>query len=887
MNPRQNTRPVFGHARQVAAWLLSCVLLAAAGPARGGTPGPFYFMYQVPFPASPSSGDAALASFDQRAKAVLKAIACGSEFEFLPKYRAREATEDSTMFVIGKLEWVTGNPQINEARRFDEACRFTRRITAWDVCPLFRQPEDCGTPEKTAAFEQSAEWRSLRGGDFGALNRKFVDAYPVICGKSQDEAKVDVIGVIDRVVQPDPALQILDVSFTLTKDCLKEQINALVAGMKPGKRLGTDAPCHLFWPSHGDWDMAVRNVMRIGFMDQRSPGWLYPYARDNLRQQLMTAEGRPAERNYSLLGCGNTEESTGTAQERSDERSWLEDAWNDVLEDAFWWFVLIIIAIVIGLIVAGQVAAGTAGAMAVGGVAAVATVAVIVAAQADIPETENHLLMINSSKYLKNQMLIDELGAGSASSKDYRDDQKYLKTWLLETMQKILQKDFIEYNARPYQRMSINALLNLADFCTDPQIKIGAELVLDYAGAKFAVGSHQGRRLGPLRRRRDALNEGVLGSAPLGNGLLDLGKAADHQAALGLLYSGQVQQLRDNKVSLWAAAEAVYATTSPYRPPRLVIELAIGKPRMLQRLHHHTQEIYSGGRAFLIAAGGVTADQAYSGTGMQWLDQLFASKVANDEGAALPTVLFVGQPDHQDLGGLLRFEGERPAPGAEYPSFNHNLCVHDGFACGINLMIPPDMLGEGCLRQAALDMSNAAKEWLFMDSKACPAYAQSPRFFLVVWKRACPHSKTECFGDFGFWEIVDANELASFPAFRSAVVGDNRHDVVPPMNFVGPTAMEGVYVTRQGREIVFNADAHQRDADRSGIESVNPTGVDPAKRKRQSDIDEWPHAGGDEMSSAESPIVSNGNGLVRITRAGSPQELYLNFVNEINPNRHP
>lgn len=890
MNLNQNTRSLLGRARQLAASLLSYVLLLAAGAARAESPGPFYFMYQVPFPASPASGAAALAdlSFDARAKAVLKAIACGSEFQFLRKYRAREATEDSTMYVIGKLEWIAGNPRPDETRRFTEACRFTLAITGWDVCPLFLPSSECDAEEKIRAFEQSPEWRALRGGDVSALNKKFVDAYPVICGKSKDEAGQDVVGVIQKAVQPNPTQQILDVDFTLTSDCLKEQINTLVAGMKPGKRMGTDTPCHVFWPSHGDWDMAVRNVMRIGFMDQRSPGWLYPYARDNLRNQLMTAEGRPAERTYSLLGCGNTEESTGTAQERADERSWLEDAWNDVLEDAFWWFVLIIIAIVIGLIVAGYVAAGTAGAMAVAGVGTVATVAVIIAAQSDIPETENHLLMINSSKYLKNQMLINELAAASSSSKDYRDDQKYLETWLLETMQHILKKDFIEYNSRPYQRMSINALLNLADFSTDPEVRLGAELVLDYASAKFAVGSHQGRRLGPLRRLRDSLKLGVLTSSPKNNGLLDLGEAADHQAALGLLYSGQVQQLRGNKISLWAAGGSVYGATSPYRPPDLVVDLAIDKQtRVFQRLHHHTQEIYSSGRSFLIAAGGVTADQAYTGTGMEWLDQLFASKVENDEGAALPTVLFVGQPDRQDLGGLLRFEGERPAPDAKYPSFNHNLCVYDGFACGINLMIPPDMLGAGCLRQAALDLSNAAKEWLFMDSKACPAYAESPRFFLVVWKRACPHSTTECFGDFGFWEIVDAGDQESLQAFRTAVISENLHDVVAPMNFVGPTAMQGTYVTRQKREIVFNADAHQRDADRSGLESVDHTGVDPAKRKRQADIDDWPHAGGDEMSTAASPIVSDGKGRVRITNPRLQQTLTLDFSDAKSPHRGP
>ena len=84
-----------------------------------------------------------------------------------------------------------------------------------------------------------------------------------------------------------------------------------------------------------------------------------------------------------------------------------------------------------------------------------------------------------------------------------------MDSWLLRYLQDLLKRDFLEYNARPYQRYSAAALQNLYDLacafenpCSDMnlQIKIAARAALDYLTAKFAVSNSTLRRLAPWRR---------------------------------------------------------------------------------------------------------------------------------------------------------------------------------------------------------------------------------------------------------------------------------------------------------------------------------------------------------------------------------------------------
>jgi hypothetical protein len=868
---------------KTSALLLASVFMLLVETARAE--GLDSFRYQIAMPASPISGPDALDPlvFDARAKAITRAVACGSELQFKLYSLANTANEDSTVLIIGKMTWIHRNQTADATGARLESCVFDVTVSGYDICAFFMSPEKCDEAVKVEAYKRYDVWRQLRRGQAVALRSRLEEHYPDDC-KSPS--------FLRGVTSPPDRDNELILHFDIGDACLHAQVNQLVAKMQgEHQQMGTSgATCLLpFIESKGDWDMTVRNVMRIGFLDKQW-GVLNDEARINLHENLMTAEGRPAERTYPLFGCGNNEVSTGSAQERVDERSWIEDAWNDVLEDMFWWLLLIIIAVLIGLFIVGRIVAGNAVAALTTAVVAAIAGAIIWAAQTDVPESENHLLMINSSKYLKNQLLIAE--RGKVAAKDYVDDQVHLKKWLLTTFQEVMKKDFIEYNSRPYHRLSNGAIHNLADFSEDPEVKTGARLVLDYAFAKFAVASHQGRRYGPFRRLRGALAGVIDVDSPTltaderanrRNGIFDLVSGSDYQLALGLAYAGQVQALTGGRISFGAAGQAIHAVTSEYRPPDFVVDLAIRKELpVYQRFNHHTQEVYSSGTSYLISGGGVTSEQAYSGSGLESIDQLFSDS-AGDRGAALPTVLFLQGPQASALQEFLRLDGEQPDYDEEFRSYDHNLCVFGGFACGLNMVIPPSLLG--CLDNQSTPVGDP--RLVFIDSRACELYADSPRFFLVLWSDQCPAqawAHNYCSGTFGFFEIVDAPESADFQFFKLQVATRNRPTIVSTHDPSHDGRRVGVYVTTRGQRIKFAADAHQRDSDSSGIYEVSMVG---GAVIGQPDIGDWPHAGGDPLSLGYAPIQSSGDGRVKITNRRLSKSITLDFKNVDAPKYAP
>src|SRR5262249_23658871 len=146
-----------------------------------------------------------------------------------------------------------------------------------------------------------------------------------------------------------------------------------------------------------------------------------------------------------------------------------------------------------------------------------------------VPETENHVLLIESARYLTNQLRFT-----TTHRRKYDNRANGMNTWMLRHLRQFAQHDFLEYNARPYQRYAIDALLNLYDLSTNARVKTAAQDILDYTTTKFAVSSNRLRRVGPFRRR----NDGGQLDADHGN-LYDGG--ADPQTALFELWAGPQQ----------------------------------------------------------------------------------------------------------------------------------------------------------------------------------------------------------------------------------------------------------------------------------------------------------------------------------------------------------
>lgn len=236
-----------------------------------------------------------------------------------------------------------------------------------------------------------------------------------------------------------------------------------------------------------------------------------------------------------------------------------------------------------------------------------------------VPESENHLLMIESSRYLINQIRRE----GNPQDLRYDNQRNGLRDWLLKQLSTIAQHDFLEFNARPYSRYSLLALLNLHEFAADPLIRTAAQHVLDYIMMKFAVSSSRGRRVTPFRRQQYRINHA--------NGARDdlLAANCDEVAAMFLSYTGTTDgtghPVADFPFGLLYGA--VLAGTAAYRPTPAAYIAALDPalPPAVHRFYHGVRpqlpasadiaepglELYASSPSFLVTAGGSFLNSGY------------------------------------------------------------------------------------------------------------------------------------------------------------------------------------------------------------------------------------------------------------------------------------
>jgi hypothetical protein len=542
-----------------------------------------------------------------------------------------------------------------------------------------------------------------------------------------------------------------------------------------------------------------------------------------------------------------------------------------------------------------------------------------------VPETENHLLMINTSRFLTNQIIID---ANPADVHFFVDDQKEVKEWLLRRLQRIATRDFDEYNSRPYQRYSIVAILNMYDFvrCDDQvrthqpvmkdcDLKRAAQIVLDLATAKFAASSNQGRRVAPFRRLMEVVEDDI-GDR---HRLTDSSAGSDYMFGFMLAYAGHTHLLPGYRAEFGAAFEMIYPATSRYAPAPAVMSIALGEKRAFeQRIRHAGAEIYSSTPSFLIIAGGVRTPSPTPMT----LAGLTIGERCIDRGAALPTVLiptggiYDGKMSPPVLRtDFLRIEGFNYFYTREGPldclgpnergllgppaipvkkkdrtytwSHDDNLCVYKGFACGTNIVVPTAL--EDCFAP------QQGTPWAFLNSATCPAMPNTPPFFVALFRKPCPSEAENCIGNWGFFHAVEAPPapdptaanaalvaLASFGAFRDRVLDMNHPRWTPDPPGGDDPLLAGSYFTpyvSKSERIDFDAAATMNDENKPGVGAVN--GV------LQADLDKWPLASGDIIDSKSCPsatfFFSWANGKIEISGKGNG--VTIDFCDWSNPTR--
>jgi hypothetical protein len=852
--------------------------------------------YQVPMDRAPESVADAIASLPQRRDTVLAAVACGAELNFISMFRTRSNGEDMGSAILGKLAWIQhsgrfANPAVAS---IDHPCEFSIVGRNTSLCGLF--DDNCNSDDSSVskpaatAFLNNPAWTQIVAGpalDTTLLRGRMLSFLPPACAITNADG-VARFALTAAIRAPDPddppaAPPTLRLTFRINSVCLAAEVDAALLEISRGdKQVGSSgAPCNYVGVTEGDWDATLKGLMRIAELDRRHPV-LGADARKYLNETLIDIDGGPAQQSYHFWECGNEEQSTGDPATRSDDRDGVDSMLDDIWDSGWSWLAFLAVLLLIILLIAALAIAGATL------LAAAMTAAVVIGAATlllTIPETENHLWMINSTQYLNNQYLITNGATG------YWDDQNDLREWILKHLQTTAQNDFLEYNSRPYQRYSLSAIVNLADFANDPDVRIGARLVLEQAIAKYAVTSNEGRRLAPFRRKREDLPhvDGIPrdGSAltnpdPPHNGLFDLTSGADHMHAIGLYYFGQSLNLPAFDGTPYAATvsgyapDALYYATSGYLPDDVTFALAIERaaaPLVHQRLHHYGYEIVSSGASFSITAGGHTTGLAQNVT-VDPIDKILKPSSMDAAGAAVPTtVMLKGPPDvpptlatrevtraidsrRSMLNQFLRFEGKRPPAVEESPSYDQNLCVWDGFACGVNMMIPDDL--KACMTPGA----RAGWHFIRSDAANCAAYKDGPVFWMALYYKQRLGIDVSGWGlvySNGFIEIVDSAEM-TFDEFKNRVESRNA-GAGEPMQI--DDGCLGSYVSARGMP------GQHLDFSCERVEKVD--GI------KQPDPDDWPHAGSPPQALGIAPIQSSGSGKIEVTAVGIKRRMVLDF----------
>jgi hypothetical protein len=869
-------------------WILllyGIVTLFSAPPIHAQVVEPDWTQYNLKFPPPPPDGNNAAATVTQRTNILIEFVACGEEDVFLEatlRGLGKSAKKDGNIpdpaqfyadgfldIVMAKLQWVKlGQPGCN---------------STFNAIGDFYDKDD---------FKNETQIKAWMVAIFGRVCKDATEA--VVAGAS-------VSGPFFNQVKS-----------VISAECLKAQINYVLNQVQEGDTYpGSDPlPCDIVGTHKGDWDVRMKSLIRILFLDSVTHGdpgvgsvlsIVRPdgrTTREYIQEDLITVDGGPGQNTYSWTACGDNEKDTGSPQDREDENSSSSDFWDSV-GDVLTWFFRRLLLIVLLLTVAWVIAAWNAITGVAAGVISVVGVAGILAGR--IPETENHRLMIESTRFLNNQLIIQALGAGNAPA--IGSDQSDVKDWLLNKFHDVAENDFVEYNARPYQGYSLAALRNLADFSTDLDVRNGAQMLLEYSAAKFAVGSNQGRRLVPFRRRLPAvrcmlgqdcgtecyIHPGCHTTPPPPDEwhpwfeIFHTKAFGDEEVSLALLFNGQTQQLMNGMAP--EDGLDVPAATSEFAIDPLIADIAIRKDvAYFQRIHHSGYETYSSSASALITAGGIETDHA-NHIMLGPIPIHTPGDPTQDIGAGLPTtVMFTGGKGVTDegqsrmtIGNFITFQGNLKTEGSD-ESFTDNLCVWRNFVCGVNLHLPTDIAQ--CLVPT---LNQEVPHWFFFDSlnslhlAGCDGYSTGPHFFLVLYI-ICPQNRCSVGGvppnSDGFIEVVD-NPSDRFDVFQAKVRFGNLSNPDGDLGKLGQGCFtgddcKGRYHTFAGDNLDLEVRGHQDDSDKTGITAVN--GVN------EKDIHDWNFAEGDIVSSQGDAVIT-----IKNPRLGT--ELILDFSSTNHPCR--
>lgn len=452
-----------------------------------------------------------------------------------------------------------------------------------------------------------------------------------------------------------------------------------------------------------------------------------------------------------------------------------------------------------------------------------------------LPETENHILQTEISRFLTNQLL-HERDPGDAR---WRNDDNGMREWMLRHLRHFLVDDFYEYNARPYALHTWLAIQNLYEYSEDTQVKTSAHAVLDYLAAKFAISSNSLRRNPPYRRRPENYSPPTL----LAN------KADELMHVFTLLAGPPPAPLTVPERDSWDGALSAVAMGT-YRLPRAIRELALDKSGFsyFQRFSHDTAEVYASSPEVLISAGGEWAPPAFRlPRGIEpilnYAIDAINKKLDEDAGLAAATTL-IPTRNGDRVDQMIRFLGHTD------DHQRRSTCVAPDFACGTGMMIP----------DVYLSCAVHHDDWYFIDATC----SRLNLGFYAAARMVRPYGNsgsTDRLQQFGMVEVLSARAM-SFVDFQLEFVARNggRSYVVDGVN---------EHLTISGRRILFTPNP------RNGRDTIHT--ISDGYFDGMGPIQRWPLAQGD--------LMNGGGGFIEITHPTLGDRIVLDLRDPLAPSR--
>lgn len=258
-----------------------------------------------------------------------------------------------------------------------------------------------------------------------------------------------------------------------------------------------------------------------------------------------------------------------------------------------------------------------------------------------IQDSENHILMAESSRYLKNQWL----RKNEEKSPEFNNKNNGVEKGLISFLEEIFNYGIYEFNSAPYLGYTYCSLLNLNEFAESSEIKNLSEKILDRINWQYALSSYKFKHFPPYRRKFGKKFKTNIDS--------------DYHTVMLKIWASLYNDSLEVSMSR-GQHHALWASLMSYRPPDEVMEWILEKPNAyfvkIGYGYNSCPGIYSGDKDYLISAGGAN----------QGKNSLIMPK---------PISLFLDD-DASDLNETIHMYG----PSEDFMEWN-NTGVYEDFAC--------------------------------------------------------------------------------------------------------------------------------------------------------------------------------------------------------------